>query len=176
MPTYLWIIHIYSHINSVATLSLLSAFSSDINLKFLQKGRRERKRKQLLDNLKELRGYWKWKSQERTLWRTRFRIGHGPVEWQTMAVGERQKKLEHLIHARSLRISICFAIQRNKIPSNTTAFYDTYYGFIPRDERFNYSSVNPTCNYRKFREDFNDKRCTRTNFILNLRIRGNILQ
>ena len=39
------------------------------------KGERERRRKQLLDGLKETRGYRKY----RTLWRTRFGRGYGPV-------------------------------------------------------------------------------------------------
>ena len=35
-------------------------------------GRRGRRRKQLLDDLKEKRGYWKWKEEalDRTLWRS----------------------------------------------------------------------------------------------------------
>jgi hypothetical protein len=43
-------------------------------------GRRER-RKQLLDGLKEKRGYWKLKEEalDRILWRTRFRRGYTPV-------------------------------------------------------------------------------------------------
>jgi hypothetical protein len=43
-------------------------------------GRRGRKHKQLLDDLKEKR-YWKLKDEalDRTLWRTRFGRGHGPV-------------------------------------------------------------------------------------------------
>jgi hypothetical protein len=41
--------------------------------------RRERGRKQLLDGLKEQKGYWKLKGEEldRTLWRTRFGRGYG---------------------------------------------------------------------------------------------------
>jgi hypothetical protein len=37
-------------------------------------GRQGRRRKQLLDDLKETRGYWKLKEEalDRTLWRTRF--------------------------------------------------------------------------------------------------------
>jgi len=37
-------------------------------------GRRGGRRKQLLDDLKEKRGYWKLKEEalDRTLWRTRF--------------------------------------------------------------------------------------------------------
>jgi hypothetical protein len=45
-------------------------------------GRRGRRRKQLLDDLKE---YWKSKEEalDRTLWRTRFGRGYGPVVRQT---------------------------------------------------------------------------------------------
>ena len=41
--------------------------------------------KQLLDDLKEKRRYWKLKEEalDRTLWRTRFRRGYGPVVRQT---------------------------------------------------------------------------------------------
>jgi hypothetical protein len=48
-------------------------------------GRRGRRRKQLLDDLKEKRRYWKLKEEEldRTLWRTRFGRGYGPVVRQT---------------------------------------------------------------------------------------------
>jgi hypothetical protein len=47
--------------------------------------RQERRRKQLLDDLKEKRGYWKLKEEalDRTLWRTRFGRGYGPVVRQT---------------------------------------------------------------------------------------------
>jgi hypothetical protein len=47
--------------------------------------KRERRRKQLLDDLKETRGYWKMKEEAlgRTLWRTRFGIRYGPVLEQT---------------------------------------------------------------------------------------------
>jgi hypothetical protein len=48
-------------------------------------GRRGRRRKQLLDDLKEKRGYWKLKEEalDRTLWRTRFGRGYEPVVRQT---------------------------------------------------------------------------------------------
>jgi hypothetical protein len=43
--------------------------------------RRERRRKELLDDLKEVIGYCKLKEEalDRTLWRTRFRGGYRPV-------------------------------------------------------------------------------------------------
>jgi hypothetical protein len=48
-------------------------------------GRRGRRRKQLLDGLKEKRRYWKLKEEalDRTLWRTSFGRGYGPVVRQT---------------------------------------------------------------------------------------------
>jgi hypothetical protein len=48
-------------------------------------GRRGRRRKQLLDGFKEKRSYWKFKEEalDRTLWRTRFGRGYGPVVRQT---------------------------------------------------------------------------------------------
>jgi hypothetical protein len=44
-------------------------------------GRRGRRRKQLLVDLKEKRRYWKFKEEalDRTRWRTRFGRGYGPV-------------------------------------------------------------------------------------------------
>jgi hypothetical protein len=47
--------------------------------------RRGRRRKQLLDDLKEKRRYWKLKEEEldRTQWRTRFGRDYGPVVRQT---------------------------------------------------------------------------------------------
>jgi hypothetical protein len=44
-------------------------------------GRRGRRRKRLLDDLKEKGGYWKLKEEAlcRILWRTRFGRGYGPV-------------------------------------------------------------------------------------------------
>jgi hypothetical protein len=48
-------------------------------------GRRGRWRKQLLDDLKEKRRYWTLKEEalDRTLWRTCFGRGYGPVVRQT---------------------------------------------------------------------------------------------
>jgi hypothetical protein len=47
--------------------------------------RRGRRRIQLLDDLKEKRSYWELKEEalDRTLWRTRFGRGYGPVVRQT---------------------------------------------------------------------------------------------
>jgi hypothetical protein len=48
-------------------------------------GRRGRRRKQLLDDLKEKRRYWKLKEEalDCTVWRTLFGRGYGPVVRQT---------------------------------------------------------------------------------------------
>jgi hypothetical protein len=48
-------------------------------------GRRGRRRKQLLDDLKEKRGYWKLKEEalDRSQWRSCFGRGYGPVVRQT---------------------------------------------------------------------------------------------
>jgi hypothetical protein len=48
-------------------------------------GRRRRRRKQLLEDLKERRKYWKLKEEalDRTPWRIRFGRGYGPVVRQT---------------------------------------------------------------------------------------------
>jgi hypothetical protein len=49
-------------------------------------GKQGRRRKQLLDCLREKRRYWKLKEEalDRTLWRTRFGRGYGPVIRQTI--------------------------------------------------------------------------------------------
>ena len=60
-------------------------------LKYVSEGktewtrRRERRRKQLLDDLNATRGYWKLKEEAlyRTVWRSRFGRGYGPVVRQT---------------------------------------------------------------------------------------------
>ena len=46
--------------------------------------RRERRRKKLLDDLKDRRGYCQFKEEalDRTMWRNRFGRGFGPVVWQ----------------------------------------------------------------------------------------------
>jgi len=49
-------------------------------------GRRRRRRKQLLNDLKRTRGYWNLKEEalDRTLWRMRITKCYGPVVRQTM--------------------------------------------------------------------------------------------
>jgi len=54
-------------------------------------GRRGRRRKELLEDCKEKKGYWKLKDEatDRTLWRTRFKRCYGPVVTQTAKWMER---------------------------------------------------------------------------------------
>jgi hypothetical protein len=53
--------------------------------KIYRTGRRRRRHRQLLDDLKEQRRDWKLKEEAltRMLWRTRFGRGYGPVVRQT---------------------------------------------------------------------------------------------
>jgi len=48
-------------------------------------GRRGRRLKQLLDELKEKTGYWKWNevTLDRILWRNRFGRSYGPIARET---------------------------------------------------------------------------------------------
>jgi len=54
--------------------------------KIERKGRRGRRSKQLLDNLKEKRSYWKLKEEalDRNMWRTGYGRGYGPAVKQDM--------------------------------------------------------------------------------------------
>jgi hypothetical protein len=72
---------------------LKHAIEGNLEERIEMTGRGGRRRKQLLDNLKETIRYWKLKEEalDRTLWRTRFGRGYGPVvrqttEWMTCAV------------------------------------------------------------------------------------------
>jgi len=49
-------------------------------------GRRGRRRRKILDDLKEMRGYYHLKEEalDRTKWRSRFGRGFGPVLRQTI--------------------------------------------------------------------------------------------
>jgi hypothetical protein len=50
-------------------------------------GRTGRRRKKLLDDLKEKTGYWKLKEEavDHTVWRTRFARGYGPAVRRTIS-------------------------------------------------------------------------------------------
>jgi hypothetical protein len=76
-----WIGHIL-HRNCL----LKHAIEGKLDGRIEMTGRRGRRRKQLLDDLlKEKRRYWKLKEEaiDRTVWRTRFGRGYGPVVRQT---------------------------------------------------------------------------------------------
>jgi hypothetical protein len=69
-------------------------------------GRQGRRHKQLLDDLVETRWYWKLKEEapDRTLWKTRFGRGCGPVTMMTVSKSgfvsfvRRQCKKELILH------------------------------------------------------------------------------
>jgi hypothetical protein len=75
-----WIGHIVR-----SNFLLKHAIEGKLDGRIERKGRRDRRFKQLLDDLKEKRRYWKLKEEalDRTLWRTRFGCGYGPVVRQT---------------------------------------------------------------------------------------------
>jgi hypothetical protein len=70
-------------------------------------GRRGRRRKQLLDDLKEKRRYLKLKEKalDRSLWRTRFGRGYGPVVRQTT---ECLNECMHLPMRCRNKLPLCF--------------------------------------------------------------------
>jgi hypothetical protein len=70
-----------------------------------REGRRGRRRKQLLDDLKEKRGYRKFNEEalDRTLWRTRIIRGYGPVVRQTTYVQMRKWCKDYLRVISSLQ-------------------------------------------------------------------------
>jgi hypothetical protein len=61
------------------------AIEGKLERRIEMKGRRRIRRKQLLDDLKIKRSYWKLKEEAlyRTVWKTRFGRGYGPVGRQT---------------------------------------------------------------------------------------------
>ena len=70
---------------TILTCKLLQLLSLTSLGKYEVKGRRERRRKQLLLDLQEEGRYWTMKDEalDRTLWRTRFGRGFGPVVRET---------------------------------------------------------------------------------------------
>jgi hypothetical protein len=70
---------------------LKHVFEGKIQVRIEVTGRRGRRRKQLLDDVKEKRGYCKLKEEalDRTLWRTRFRRAYGPVVKTDYRMNER---------------------------------------------------------------------------------------
>jgi hypothetical protein len=75
-----WIGHIFCR-----NVLLKHVIEGKLEGKIGMTGRGGRRRKQLLDDLKERRRYWKLKEEalDRILWRTRFGRGYGPVVRQT---------------------------------------------------------------------------------------------
>ena len=77
-------------------------------------GRRGRRRNQLLDGLKEKRKHWKLKEEapDRTLWRTRFGRGYGPVVRQaTECMNDhciRRPGFERTAMSRAICPVLCF--------------------------------------------------------------------
>jgi hypothetical protein len=71
-----WIGHIWCR-----NCRLKHVIEGNIEVRIEVRGRRERRRKRLLDNFKEERGYCKLKEEalDGTLWRTRFGRGYEPV-------------------------------------------------------------------------------------------------
>jgi hypothetical protein len=101
-------------------------------------GRRGSRRKQLLDDLKDKRRYWKLKEEalDRTLWRTRFGRGYGPVVRQTTEwMNEWILSLKNSTHEHTFvsdthysmhTASVCkhrFSLGRLHIPRDTALQY-----------------------------------------------------
>ena len=65
---------------------LIHVAERKIEVKMERPGRRGKRLKQLLDYLRETRGYWNLKKEGlgRTVWRTGFGRGYDPVVRQTM--------------------------------------------------------------------------------------------
>jgi len=80
--------HTLSNVSSyhpVFSHDLIVGNSGDTEGKIEAKGQKVRRRKQLLAEFKETKGYWKLKEEklDRALWRTRFGRGSGAVVRQT---------------------------------------------------------------------------------------------
>jgi hypothetical protein len=82
-------------------------------------GSQGRRRKQLLDGVKERRGYWKLKQDvlDSTMWRTRFGRRNGPIEDRLrvecrnlimiLSRTNAYKLRIHLLHQRRVRLKKC---------------------------------------------------------------------
>ena len=82
-------------------------------------GRRGRRRKQLLDDLKENKGSGKWKEEalDHTLWNTHFGRGYGPVI--------RQDRLQASLIIRDLTLRV-FAITRFREKKAVRKLYSNF--------------------------------------------------
>ena len=76
-------------------------------------GRRGRRRRKLLDDLKERRGYPHLKEEalDRTMWRARFGRGFGPVVRQTTKLKKLMYPEVHLLE-NVLNAVICSLVER----------------------------------------------------------------
>jgi hypothetical protein len=94
------------------------------------KGRRGRRRKQLLDDLKEARRYWKLKEQaeDRTLWRTQFGRCYGPVTRQDcylICQDYGHVRCDTVVWRMGTKISDLFEM--------SVSLYQTIHHYIPED-------------------------------------------
>ena len=94
---------------------LKHAVEGKIEGRLTVKGRRRGRRKQLLDELKVRKGYWKLKEEalDRTPWRTRFGIGCGPFVRQTTRMNGLKEKL-----AVSIKRDKCLKWERERVGSD----------------------------------------------------------
>jgi hypothetical protein len=78
-------------------------------------GRRGRRRKQLLDDLKEKRRYWKLKGEalDRTLWRTLYGRGYGPV----VSMMRIKHKRNHFIEACVTEVNLVQLSLKTVVPT-----------------------------------------------------------
>jgi hypothetical protein len=106
-------------------------------------GRRVRKRRKLLDDLKERRGYSHLKEEalDRTMWRARFERGYGPVVRQTAKLMNIETCLKRdLDRAESYVYRKAYALPRSCNLTSSTCFKRS----LPSaGKKFRYSQVSP---------------------------------
>jgi len=83
--------------------------------------RRGRRRKKLLDDLKDRRGYCQLKEEalDRPVWKNRFGRGFGPVVWQITDDDDQLKELISLMFKHATAASLFVSGQPLKICSKT---------------------------------------------------------
>jgi hypothetical protein len=109
--------------------------------------RRGRRRKQLLDDLKEKRRYWKLKEEapDHTVWRTRFGRGYGPFVRQTTKSMNGQET-SHLqgIQTISAAIPSSYSIGiRDSFPMSKAAMAHTTHPYVQAE-----CTLCFTCTYK----------------------------
>jgi len=74
-------IHLFIYFNNIYIIITATFIERKIKGQIEVTGRRGRRRKKLLDELKDRRGYCQLKEEalDRTMWRNRFGRGFGPV-------------------------------------------------------------------------------------------------